>query len=260
MWPFSNGFQISQKICCISSIRNILYWVMIQDQTSIRSMTRRRIAARSTKAEKISRNVDGHFSAVSPKRRLDASLSHPSALSFLTRLRVCSYVRFVSPSVTPCSLRCPRDSSRQLLVIYLQHGPKGAPGRAPSSGLQASRVPTGLGPLWRTMSRIRDYKASSFSSVSSIFFPSLPLSLSLSSHAFHWSRLPARSFSLFPIPPALYFRISRETGSSRSSSAAFEQLPDPSRDFIRTMRRKEFKSTKRIYVYTNKYDIYKSIY
>lgn len=92
------------------------------------------------------------------------------------------------------------------------------------------------------------------------FFFLLSLSLSLSSHAFHWSRLPARSFSLFPIPPALYFRISRETGSSRTSSAAFEQLPDPSRDFIRAMRRKEFKSTKRIYVYTNKYDIYKSIY
>jgi len=37
---------------------------------------------------------------------------------------VCPYVCFVSLSITLCLF--PRDSSRQLLVIYLQHGPKGA--------------------------------------------------------------------------------------------------------------------------------------
>lgn len=92
------------------------------------------------------------------------------------------------------------------------------------------------------------------------FFPSLPLSFSILSRI---SLVPLACSLFFPLPypsRTLFFRISRETGSSRSSSAAFEQLPDPSRDFIRAMRRKEFKSTKRIYVYTNKYDIYINLF
>jgi len=80
------------------------------------------------------------------------------------------------------------------------------------------------------------------------FLLSLPLSLSLSlsSHAFHWSRLSIRPFSLFSISSASYFGISRETSSPKSSSAAFEQLPDPLKNFIRAIR--FYSLMKRIYV------------
>lgn len=233
---------------------------MIQDQTTIRSMTRTSYSRALDKGRKNLQECRRTFFGGVTSEEARCSLSHPSALSFLTRLRVCSYARFVSPFVTPCSLRCPRDSSRQLLVIYLQHGPKGAPGQGPVVGPTGISCSHGLGaPLTYDVPNTRLQGVLLLIGIID-FFLLLSLSLSLSSHAFHWSRLPARSFSLFPIPPALYFRISRETGSSRSSSAAFEQLPDPSRDFIRAMRRKEFKSTKRIYVYTNKYDIYINLF
>jgi len=75
---------------------------MIQDQTSIRSMTRRRTVARSTKAEKISRNADGHFSAVSLQRRLDAP-SSILLLSLSSHVFVCARTFVLSPSVTSFS-------------------------------------------------------------------------------------------------------------------------------------------------------------
>lgn len=139
---------------------------------------------------------------------------------------MCSYTFVLSPFVTLCSLRCPRDSSRQLLVIYLQHGPRGVSGRTPSSsGVSCSH---GLGaPLTYDVPNTRLQGVLLLIDIIDFFL--LSLFLSLSSHAFYWFRSPACSFLLFSIPPAPYFKISRETGSSRSSSAAFKQLPDPSR-------------------------------
>jgi len=133
------------------------------------------------KAEKISRNADGHFSAVSLQRRFDAP-SSILLLSLSSHVFVCARTFVLSPSVTPCSFRCPCDSSRQLLVIYLQHGPRGAPGRASPSGPRTSRVPTGSGTFWRTMSRTRlQGILLLIDIIDFFFFLCLSLSLSLSS-------------------------------------------------------------------------------
>lgn len=147
---------------------------------------------------------------------------------------MCSYV--LSPSVTPCSFRCPRDSSRRLLVIYLQHGPRGlrvGPRRRAHRHLV---FPRARAPLTYDVPNTRLQGVLLLIDIIDFFLFFLSSFLFPFTHFTGSARPLALSSSSSSIPPAPYFGISRETGSSRSSSAAFEQLPDPSRDFIRAMR------------------------
>lgn len=147
---------------------------------------------------------------------------------------MCSYV--LSPSVTPCSFRCPRDSSRRLLVIYLQHGPRGlrvGPRRPAHRHLV---FPRARAPLTYDVPNTRLQGVLLLIDIIDFFFSfSLPFSFLSRISLVPLAHSPFPPLPL-PSPPAPYFGISRETGSSRSPSAAFEQLPDPSRDFIRAMR------------------------
>lgn len=132
-------------------------------------------------------------------------------------------------SVSLCSsLRRPTHLGRPLLSTW-STGPGGASSRAPVvGGLQASRVPTSLGPSDVRCPECAVTRRPLLYSISSIFSP-----LYRSSHAFHWFRS-SLLFSILSSFLSFYFRTRGETGSPTQLSAAiFERLPDLSRDFIR---------------------------